>query len=213
MNFGNINEKISQQNILMRFVILALPLISCAPILVGSGAVMIGSMAYKEKGISGCLDDTNLTFRIRKNLRKKDIEWKTNLSQKIGICVQNGEILLTGTVARQEELLWAEQAVWEVFGVKSVINQVEVVTDSKKVKKSSVKDSWITMQVKSAIMTHPQINVRGLNYVIKTVDQIVYVMGVSRTMEEQQIVLNTTARVKGVKKVVCLARFKEQVLA
>mgnify|MGYP001574401250 CR=1 FL=1 len=197
----------------MRCVLLGLTflsMVSCAPILIGSGAAALGGMVYREKGISGTFDDTSLSMKVKKRLRKRDREWNTYLRKKVSICVHNGEVLLTGTVDTEEEVRWAEQVVWEVFGVKSVINQLVTVGQPRK---SILSDMAITAKCKAMLSTHAQINIRSLNYSIKTVDGVVYVMGISRSVREQQIVLNTVARVKGVKKVVCLARFKEEVLS
>jgi osmotically-inducible protein OsmY len=194
----------------MRIILLCLALTSCAPILIGSGAAVMGGMAYREKGISGTFEDTSLSMKIKKRLRKRDLEWNTYLRKKVHISVQNGEALLTGNVDSEEESRWAEQVVWEVFGVKSVINQLVTSGQSRR---GTLSDMTITTKCKAMLATHAQVNIRSLNYSIKTVDGIVYVMGISRSVREQQIVLNTIARVKGVKRVVCLARFKEEVLS
>lgn len=193
----------------MRVVLLCLVLVGCAPLLIGSGAAVVGGMAYREKGISGTFEDTSLALRVKKRLRQRDREWNTYLRKKVNICVQNSEVLLTGTVDTEEEARWAEQVVWEVFGVKGVINQL---VTSGQPRRGILSDMAITTKCKAMLSTHAQINIRSLNYSIKTVDGIVYVMGISRSVREQQIVLNTVARVKGVKKVICLARFKEEVL-
>ena len=194
----------------MRVILLCLVLVGCAPVLIGGGAAVVGGMAYREKGISGSFEDTSLSMKIKKRLRKRDRDWNTYLRKKVQICVHNGEVLLTGNVNTEEESRWAEQVVWEVFGVKSVINQLIV---SGQPSRSTLSDIAITTKCKAMLSTHSQINIRSLNYSIKTVDGIVYVMGISKSTREQQIVLNTIARVKGVKKVVCLARFREEVLS
>ncbi len=184
-------------------------LASCAPLVIGSGAAVIGGMAYREKGISGSLDDTSLSIKLKKRLRQRDREWNTYLRKKVNISVQNGEVLLTGHVASEEESRWIEQVMWEVFGVKSVINQLT----TSQTRSSFLSDMAITAKCKAILATHSQVNIRSLNYSIRTVDGVVYVMGISRSVREQQIVLNTIARVKGVKKVICLARFKDEVLS
>lgn len=194
----------------MRALWIFFVLAGCAPVLIGGSAAVVGGMAYREKGISGTLEDTSLAMKVKQKLRKRDIEWNTYLRKKVNICVQNGEVLLTGNVNSEEESRWVEQVVWEVFGVKSVINQL---ISADHPKRSMLRDITITTKCKAMLATHAQISIRSLNYSIKTVNGVVYVMGVSRTVREQQIVLNTIARVKGVKKVVCLARFKEEVLS
>lgn len=197
----------------MRIILLflaLLPMASCAPILIGSGAAALGGLAYREKGFSGTFEDNSLSMKVKKRLRQRDREWNTYLRKKVNVCVHNHEVLLTGTVDTEEEARWAEQVVWEVFGVKSVINQLVTTGQPRR---GTLSDMAITAKCKAMLATHAQINIRSLNYSIKTVDGVVHVMGISRSMREQQIVLNTVARVKGVKKVVCLARFKEEVLS
>lgn len=179
----------------------------CIPATCAIGATTIfGSMAMREKGISGTFSDADLSAKIRSNFAKRDKEWKTSLSKKVGIAVENGEVLLTGIIDSTEEKMWAEQIVWEVFGVKQVVNQLEAKSDEPKHKSN---DSWITAKVKSALFS--QKHVKSLNYSVKTLNGTVYVMGIAKNEDERDIALHTIAKVKGVKKVVSLVRLKHEI--
>lgn len=191
------------------YYVVFLFLTSCVPTLIVGSGVVVGGMSLREKGISGFIDDASISAKVRSNLFRKDSKWHTGMANKIGVSVQNGEVLLTGSVDSVEEAMWAEQAVWEVFGVRQVVNQLRIKEPVSW--GASMKDSLITTKVKASIMANSGVNFRSLNYVVKTVGGIVYIMGISRDRREQNAVLYSAARVKGVKKVVCLARFKEEV--
>ena len=68
------------------------------------------------------------------------------------------------------------------------------------------KDTWITTQVKSAMLFRA--DVYSLNYSVKTVSGIVYLMGIAHNEEELQVITDIASKVDGVKKVVSYVRIK-----
>jgi osmotically-inducible protein OsmY len=170
----------------------------------GSGAV-IGTLATRDKGITGTASDS----QISTILKAKIYSYSSDLYTKIGINVQNGEVLLTGSVPNPEWQGEAERIAWTVDGVKHVINHIEVSEGGGLGDMAA--DSFITTQIKTALLCDGA--VRSLNYSIKTVGGVVYIMGDAQSQEELDIVSAHASKVKGVKKVMNYARIKPSAIA
>lgn len=181
----------------------ALLLSGCAaPLIIGGGAA-IGTMAVREKGIGGTITDSEISLRIKGKYYKYNVD----LHAHVGLNVQNGEVLLTGALPQEDWTIEAERLAWQVRGVKSVLNNTTVMQNPKSINEtfgSVPQDSWITTAIKSKLLFNQ--DVKSLNYSIKTVDQIVYIMGVGQTQEEIDTVVHVASNVSGVKKVVNYAQ-------
>ena len=180
--------------------LLALATISgCAPIIIGGGA-LVGTLATRDKGITGTASDSQISTVLKTRIYSHS----SDLYTKIGINVQNGEVLLTGSVPTADWQADAERIAWEVNGVKQVLNQIEVSEGGGL--GSMAKDSAITTQVKSRLLFDGSI--RSLNYSVKTVGGVVYIMGDAQSQEELNLVSEHASKVSGVQKVVNYARVK-----
>jgi len=178
-------------------------------LLVGTGATVIGLMC-REKGISGTLTDADLSAKVRSNFSKFDYENNDNLSEKVSISVNNSEVLLTGTVDNLNQKMLAEQAVWEVFGVKQVINQLYT---KDKFVKNDESDFLIRSRVAFNLISNAKVNIRSFNYAIKVFNGVVYIMGIAKDEFEKDATLKIASSTKGVKKVVSLVRLKHELLS
>jgi osmotically-inducible protein OsmY len=186
----------------LKFFVLVLALTTlsaCAPIILGGGAV-IGTLATRDKGITGTASDS----QISTVLKAKIYSYSSDLYTKIGMNVQNGEVLLTGSVPNPEWQAEAERIAWTVDGVKHVINHIEVSEGGGL--SDMATDSFITTQLKTTLLCDGA--VRSLNYSIKTVGGVVYIMGDAQSQEELDLVSAHASKVKGVKKVINYARVK-----
>lgn len=170
---------------------------ACAPIILGGGAI-VGTLATRDKGIIGTASDS----QISTVLKAKIYSYSSDLYTKIGINVQNAEVLLTGSVPNPEWQVEAERIAWAIEGVKLVVNHIEVSEGAGL--GSMAADSLITTQIKTALLFNGA--VRSLNYSIKTVGGVVYIMGDAQSQEELDIVSERISKVKGVKKVMNYAR-------
>jgi osmotically-inducible protein OsmY len=163
-----------------------------APLIIGGGAT-VGLMASREKGVSGTMSDSQISVVVKSNL----YSFNPDLHAKVGVNVQSGEVLLTGSVPDAQWQVEAERLAWGAKGVKSVLNNIEISEGG--TLGSVASDSWITTQVKSQLLFGE--NIRSLNYSIKTVGAIVYLMGTAQTQEELDRVLKIISSVSSVKKV------------
>ncbi len=177
-------------------------LCACAPAIIGGGA-LVGTLATREKGITGTASDSQISTA----LKAKIYSYNSELFAKIGINVQNGEVLLTGSVPNPEWQVEAERIAWEISGVRQVISHIEISEGGGF--GSIANDSLITTQVKTNLLFDGDI--RSLNYSIKTVGGVVYIMGNAQSQEELEKVSAYASKVKGVKKVMNYARLKGEV--
>lgn len=170
----------------------------CAPAVIGGGAAVVGGALVKEKGLSGSLSDSQISTRIELELYKHD----PDLHRRVSVTVQNGEVLLTGAVPTNEDHLAAVKSAWEPKGVTRVIDNIAVSQGG--TVGLYANDTWITTQIKTKCLFNEDIE--SVNYSVKTVSGIVYLMGLAQDQKELDDVTNIARRVEGVKKVISYVR-------
>ncbi|MBX9977555.1 MAG: BON domain-containing protein [Alphaproteobacteria bacterium] len=181
----------------------ALLLSSCVPLIVAGGSVATVTTAAKDKGISGSMGDTQISTSIKAKLYQKD----QDIHRRVGVNVQNGEVLLTGSLATQALIDEVEQIVWSIPGVTKVMNEMGVNSDDSLGFSEATTDSWITTQVKSSLVFTADI--KSINYSIKTVSGVVYIMGTAQNQAELDKVMEIARKTRGVKKVMSYVKVCE----
>ena len=174
----------------------------CSPaqILVGgAGSGMV--VAEGDRSIGTVVDDAT----IKVNIAAKFINSEENLFVNISTSVLEGRVLLTGLVDSQEIRIDAVRRVWEVEGVKEVINEIEI-GDNATIKEYA-NDVWITAQIKA--LATKDIGLRSISYNIETIKGKVYLAGLTSRPEQLETLINITKSVKGVKEVVNYVVIKE----
>ena len=166
----------------------------CVPVIVGGGMVAGGYTALRDKNVGNSLSDTKTDMLIKQKLYKID----HNLFSQVSVVTDYGCVLLTGNVTNPEWVSIAEREAWSVRGVTEVNNHITVSENNDP--GQVVKDDFITSTCRSALVCKKE--VRSVNYKIKTMDGIVYVLGIARTQQELDIALSTIQKISGVKKVV-----------
>lgn len=193
--------KISHQS-LLALTGLALGTTACDPVSVlMGGTAVVGGIATKEKGVKGTANDTWISTQVKSKLYKFNPE----LHGFAGVNVQEGEVLLTGSVPEDSWVQEAEKLAREVESVKNVFNHLTVNKDGISVSEVA-SDSGITTHLKGDLLCDGDI--RSLNYSIKTVSGIVYIMGVAQSEAELEKVLNYARNIKNVEKVVSYVKVK-----
>ncbi len=184
-----------------RFHILLLSLVSlatlsaCTPLGMATGAAAgVGTAASKEGGISGAVNDASIKGQINELWFKYNID----MFSKLSTTVNQGRVLLTGVVQNPQDRVEAVRLVWQVEGVKQVINEIRV-SESEGVT-GFVKDNWVTTRLRTA-MTFEK-DVQSLNYSIDTVQGVVYLMGVAMSQKELNTVMDLARTIPNVKQVV-----------
>lgn len=171
----------------------------CAPAIVG-GATMIGGAFVREKGLSGTMSDSQISTQIKLALYKKD----PDLHARVNVNVQNGEVMLTGAVPTNQMHLDAVKIAWEPIGVQRVIDNIAI-SEGGSIGLYA-KDTWITTQLKSALLFHNDIH--SINFSLKTVSGIVYIMGIAQNQNELDQVVDLARKTDGVRRVISYAKIK-----
>ena len=176
--------------------------IGCSPVGVlasGGGATMV--VADGDRSLGTVVDDAT----IKLNLSAKFLQSENKLFLDVNSNVTEGRVLLTGLVDTQEIRIEAVRKVWEISGVKEVINEIEV--GDKTTLKEYMNDLWINTQVKS--LAARTIGLRSFSYNFETIKGKVYIAGITSRPEQLQAIVESTKTIKGVKEIVNYVVIKE----
>ena len=179
----------------------ALILSGCAAPFIIAGGGAIGTMALKDKGISGTINDNSINGLIAARLHQKSSETFT----QVDIDVHMGEVLLTGFVKDPSIGTDVEKIAWKADGVKIVYNHIQTSEAASLLDFTS--DSWITTKLKTKFLAEKGVN--SLNYFMKTVAGTVYIMGTAESQEEMESVKLLLSTTNGVKQVVIYVNVKD----
>tara|TARA_Y100001970_G_C14245195_1_gene867622 strand:- start:705 stop:1292 length:588 start_codon:yes stop_codon:yes gene_type:complete len=175
----------------------------CSPATVltsGAGSAMV--VAEGDRSLGTVVDDAT----IKLNISAKFINSEEKLFLNIDTKVVEGRVLLTGIVDSQETRINAIKKVWEVSGVKEVINEIEV--GDKTTIKEYANDLWINTQVKT--LAAKELGLRSLSFNFETIKGKVYIAGVTSRPEQLNALIEVIRGIKGVKEIVNYAIIKEK---
>lgn len=176
--------------------------IGCSPVGVlasGGSATMV--VAEGDRSLGTVVDDAT----IKLNLSAKFLKSENRLFLDVNSNVTEGRVLLTGLVDTQEIRIEAVRKVWEINGVREVINEIEV--GNKTTLKEYMNDLWINTQVKS--LAAKTIGLRSFSYNFETIKGKVYIAGITSRPEQLQAIVESTKTIKGVKEIVNYVVIKE----
>ena len=176
--------------------------IGCSPVGVlasGGSATMV--VAEGDRSLGTVVDDAT----IKLNLSAKFLKSENRLFLDVNSNVTEGRVLLTGLVDTQEIRIEAVRKVWEINGVREVINEIEV--GNKTTFKEYMNDLWINTQVKS--LAAKTIGLRSFSYNFETIKGKVYIAGITSRPEQLQAIVESTKTIKGVNEIVNYVVIKE----
>ncbi len=165
----------------------------CAPLLIGAGAGTV-DVATQDRGIGGALNDTGIKAKIDQALLERD----NSLFANVGLAVQNGQVLLTGSVPTQKARMEAAAITSKVKGVTAVFNEIKVGEPHSFGDASD--DVWISTKVRTAMVGTA--NLHSNNYSVTTFNGVVYLMGIAQNRQELNKAIEVAKSVTGVQKVV-----------
>ena len=176
--------------------------IGCSPVGIlasGGGATMV--IAEGDRSLGTVVDDAT----IKLNLSAKFLKSENSLFLDVNSNVTEGRVLLTGLVDTQEIRIEAVRKVWEINGVREVMNEIEV--GNKTTLKGYMNDLWINTQVKS--LAARTIGLRSFSYNFETIKGKVYIAGITSRPEQLQAIVESTKTIKGVNEIVNYVIIKE----
>jgi len=177
----------------------AISLNGCVGVAVGGGATA-ATAAAQERGFRTAVNDTVIRARIN------DL-WFTHsvdLYKDVSLQIVEGRVLLTGQVPNAKVREDAVRLTWKAKGVREVINEIQVTSESGIVSYS--RDVWITAQFKSKMVLDKQVS--SINYSVETVGGIVYLIGIAQNQAELDRVVNHARNLKYVRRVVSYVLLK-----
>ena len=182
--------------------IFALNNIGCSPAnVMATGGATTMVIAEGDRSFGTVVDDAT----IKVNIASKFISSDDNLFININTNVLEGRVLLTGLVDNQEIRIDAVRRVWEIKGVKEVINEIEV--GNRASLKDYGKDLWINTQAKG--LAAKTIGLRFLAYNFETIRGKVYIAGITSRPEQLDKVIEVVKTIKGVTEIVNYVVIKE----
>jgi len=174
----------------------------CMPLsTVTSLAVDAGYTASEARTADEVVDDNALQIKISQAMFDADID----LFKNVSTIVYRGRVLLLGSVARRAARKRAEKLATRVAGSREIINDIQVSEGGGVT--GFVNDILIEKTIQSALLLHDHI--RSSNYRVRSVNGVVYLIGVAEDRAELDRVLAEVRRTEGVARVVNHMRFNK----
>jgi len=192
-----------KNNILILFLLISsLNIFSCSPAgILASGGATGMVVAEGDRSLGTVVDDAT----IKLNIAAKFISSDDNLFVDVSTSVLEGRVLLTGLVDNQEIRIDAVRRIWEVDGVKEVVNEIQIGNRSSI--KEYAQDVWITTQVRG--LAAKEIGLRSVAYNFETIQGKVYIVGSTSKPDQLETLIDATKTIKGVKEIVNYVIVKE----
>ena len=185
----------------------ALPLLlllaACGPtsLAVGAGATAV-TAAQSEKGLGVTLADAEIELLVSKRLA----DASGGMFWKIDTEVEEGRVLLAGQVESVEQRLEAVRVTWDVEGVREVINEISLSTETGS--RDVARDAWIAAKLDTKLLFDKEVS--SIDYSVETVRQVIYLMGIARSQAELDRVIGHARDIAYVKRVVSYVRVKSK---
>ena len=159
---------------------------------------MAGNAAISEKGFNSSVSDTFLFTKIKSNLIKLNLK---NIT-KIIVVVSQGKVVLIGEVKNHTERLRIVKSIWNINGIIEVHNELLIGNDYSIYQKT--KDMLLSSKIKTILLFNKEIYTN--NYEIVVFNNVVYLVGISRNLEEQIVLENKIKKFSGVKKLISFVK-------
>ncbi len=166
-----------------------------------TGCTTLGISPGENRGFSTVFGDAGIKTAVLHKWRGS----KENIYSNLELIVHEGRVLIVGRVGEPKQQIEAVKLVWEVDGVKEVIDEMNIGEDPGI--REFAKDSFITAQMKTELTFNE--NVSSLNYDYKTYGEVLYIIGIAKNEDELQHVLEGAQNLSGVKEIVNHVRIEK----
>ena len=174
------------------------------PALMFTGASGTGAVLSQQKTVGDTVDDFNIWTKIKASFLSNHKEIPGVLSN-VSVEVSEGRVLFTGGVHSADDRLKVLRIGWDQSGVREVINEIKIIDESTKTNfKQYTTDIWITTQVKSKLLGNKEVH--SINYNVETINGEVYILGIAKTQQELDVVVELAENIKKVHKVIAYVR-------
>ena len=168
---------------------------SCSPVglAVGAGASLM-TASQTEKGLKVSAKDLQIKTEINHNLFQKDHE----LFGAVKVSVDNGKVLITGSVPSPQDRIEISKLSWKVGNVREVINEVQVTNKASFTNRA--KDLLINKSLQTQLLLDQSINF--INFSVDTVNGVVYIFGIARDQAEINRIIKHARNINYVENIV-----------
>ena len=167
----------------------------CSPsgiLATGGGTAMV--VAEGDRSLGTVVDDAT----VKINIAARFLNAGNNLFVDINTTVLEGRVLLTGLVDNQELRIEAVRLVWEIEGVREVINEIEI--GNRESIKDYAKDLWINTQARG--VAAKTIGLRVVAYNLETINGKIYIAGITTKPDQLDMLIESIKTIKGVTEIV-----------
>ena len=167
----------------------------CSPanvLATGGGSAMV--VAEGERSLGTVIDDAT----IKVNIAAKFLSADNNLFVNINTSVLEGRVLLTGLVSNQEIRIDAVRLVWEVEGVREIVNEIEI--GNRSTLKDYASDLWINTQARA--VAAKTIGIKAITYNFETIQGKIYIAGITKKPDQLNELVSALKSIKGVSEIV-----------
>ena len=178
---------------LVYIILTSILIVHCAQVATGT-AVKVVTVNQEARSIGEFVDDTIIKTLIKNTY----FDQNEKLFFNIDVEVSQGRVLLTGTIENIDLRIEATRIAWGVKGVQTVINEIQISNSDNII--NFADDLVISTKVKGKLILNEKIN--SLNYSIETVNKLVYIIGIARSEDERDLVINIAKEVYGVEEVI-----------
>ena len=165
----------------------------------GSGVMVV---AEGERSLGTVVDDAT----IKVNIAAKFLNAGNSLFVNINTSVLEGRILLTGLVDNQEIRIDAVRLVWEVEGVKEIINEIEI--GNRATLKDYASDLWINTQARA--VAAKTVGIKAITFNFETINGKIYIAGISARPDLLDEMILALKNIKGVNEIVNYVIIREK---
>ena len=137
-------------------------------------------------------------FFIRVGIFIKNLLKSYHFKLNINTSVLEGRVLLTGLVDNQEIRIDAVRLVWEVEGVKEIINEIEI--GNRTTLKDYASDLWINTQARA--VAAKTVGIKAITFNFETINGKIYIAGISARPDLLDEMILALKNIKGVNEIV-----------
>ena len=178
---------------LLYIILSSITLINCAQVATGT-AIKVATVNQEDRSIGEFVDDAI----IKTIIKNAYFDQNETLFFNIDVEVSQARVLLTGTVENIDLKIEATRIAWGAKGVQTVINEIQISNSDSILNYAD--DLVISTKVKGMLILDE--NVNSLNYNIETVNKLVYIIGISSSETEKNLVIDIAKEVYGVEEVI-----------
>ena len=163
---------------------------------ISSVVSIVGNASLSSKGIKSSVNDTYIKTKVIANISMLDIG---NLAD-IVVSVSMGKVLLTGYVDNYDERLEIVKEIWNVNGVKEIINELKINNSVSITDRAS--DLLLKTKINSKLLFKSGIN--SSNYSVDVVNGEVYIIGLADSLDEKVEVEKLLSNMKDIPKLITI---------